>query len=107
MTPDEGLTTEEAVTTVPGDQEKCVRDMECTRCLELNECKFITFKVRTLSFIILLVNVYQLQNIKSILTFTDTNVFRRAMSPPQLSVLLLMKLSQRRQRLVIPILPSM
>ena len=71
MTPDEGLTTEEAVTTVSGDQEKCVRDMECTRCLELNECKFITFKVRTLSFNILLVNVYQLQNIKSILTFTD------------------------------------
>jgi len=45
VTPDEGLTTEEAVTTVPADQEKCVRDMECTRCLELEECKFITFKV--------------------------------------------------------------
>jgi len=44
VTPEEGLTTEEAVTTVPGDQEKCVRNMECTRCLELNECKFITFK---------------------------------------------------------------
>jgi len=44
VTPDEGLTTEEAVTTVPADQEKCVRDMECTRCLELEECKFITFK---------------------------------------------------------------
>ena len=41
------VTPEEAVTTVSTDQEKCVRDMDCTRCLELKECKFITFKVRT------------------------------------------------------------
>ena len=41
------VTPEEAVTTVSTDLEKCVRDMDCTRCLELKECKFITFKVRT------------------------------------------------------------
>jgi len=38
------VTPEEAVTTMSTDQEKCVRDMDCTRCLELKECKFITFK---------------------------------------------------------------
>jgi len=38
------VTPEEAATTVSTGQEKCVRDMGCTRCLELKECKFITFK---------------------------------------------------------------
>ena len=69
MTPDEGLTTEEAVTTVPADQEKCVRDMECTRCLELEECKFITFKVGTMTFIILLVNDYHSRTLSR--SYTD------------------------------------
>lgn len=41
VTPGEAVTT---VTTESTDQEKCVRNMDCTRCLELNECKFITFK---------------------------------------------------------------
>ena len=76
MTPDEGLTTEEAVTTVPADQEKCVRDMECTRCLELEECKFITFKVGTMIFIILLINDYHSRNLKPILHRFSSNVVR-------------------------------